>query len=202
MMKRRKREFFLSRLPCFQSIKIIDRPLCFANSINRTSFFGLVKSKPDFDTALHFYEQAAASFRNAKAWDEAVKSFNGASRCYKELGSLAMSGKALENAGNICTMHLKKSQEAVDFYLQGSNFYRAAGNLDKSVELVEKASKVWELDGNSVKALEVQLTACELYEHVDKPRMAVETFRRSFNAALKFKRYSVAMFSSYDHRTI
>jgi len=161
-------------------------------SLNGSSFFGLVKSKPDYDLACHNFDQAAVSFKNGRSWEECLQAYEMASDCYRHLDSLPLAGKALESAATVANLNARNMTKAVDLYLRSSDYYAAAGNVDKGVENIEKASKLLEASGEIDRACEIALKACDVYEREDKPRMAAETFRRTLSTLVKHRRLQLA----------
>ncbi|KAJ3080247.1 hypothetical protein HK102_003190 [Quaeritorhiza haematococci] len=163
-------------------------------AMNKKSFFGA--KKPDYDSAVHDYEKAANAFKVGKAYDQAVEAYVKAADCHKQLDSLFMAAKALEQAAALAAQQLKKPHDAVELYRRTSDYFLAHGSPDRAAEVLEKAAKAIEpLDVD--KAIELYIESCSTYENEDRPRMGTDTFKRTIAMLLRHKRFDKAVEMSH-----
>ncbi|KAJ3037652.1 hypothetical protein HDV00_001457 [Rhizophlyctis rosea] len=155
----------------------------------KTTWLG--KKKPDWDSAAHDYEEAAKSFRAAKAYDHCVEAFMKAAEAHKELGSLFMAAKALETAASIAVQQLSKPDHGAALYKQTSDFFLAQGSPDRAAESLEKAAKAVQTI-NIDKCLEYYIEACDMFEQEDRMRFGVDTFKRAIALHLQNRRFDKA----------
>ncbi|TPX37469.1 hypothetical protein SmJEL517_g00564 [Synchytrium microbalum] len=145
-------------------------------ALNKKTFFG--SKKPDYDSAVFAYEQAATCFKVGRAHELAVDAFVKSAECHKNLDSMALAAKQLESAAIIAVQNLKQYKLGADLYKQTSDCLLIQNSPDRAAECLEKAGKAME-NTDSESAMEYYLQACDLFEEEDRGRFGTDTFRRT-----------------------
>ncbi|KAI8809571.1 soluble NSF attachment protein [Cladochytrium replicatum] len=159
-------------------------------ALSKKSFFG--GKKPDYDDAVHLFEQAAIIFKNGRAYDQAVEAHIKAADCHKNLDSLFLAAKQLESAANISVQQTRRLDEAADLYRRTSDYFLAHGSPDRAAEMLEKAAKAME-PVNLDAAIQLYDDACSTYEAEEKLRFGLDTFKRYIALLIRSKRYAKAV---------
>ncbi|XP_041376174.1 gamma-soluble NSF attachment protein-like [Gigantopelta aegis] len=171
----------------------VDRKLCeglehlrLADKCLKTSFF---KWKPDVDGACEEYQQAATSFKNAKAYDEAKETLIKLANLQKE-NSPFHAAKSYEQAGLILK-EAKQYEEAVYLMEKAALLFQEDGTPDSASLTLEKAAKMVELDFPE-KASQLYIKACEVAEIEDKPGKCAEYIGKAARLMTRLRRYDDA----------
>ncbi|KAJ3339661.1 hypothetical protein HDU93_007887 [Gonapodya sp. JEL0774] len=162
-----------------------------SQSLKPTSLFGLIKSKPDLETASMQFDKAATTFKQAKLYEDAIAAHVKAAECQEKLGVFFAAAKSLESAAGVLALQLKRPEDAADMYKRVSDMLVLNGSADKAAEMLEKAAKTVEAT-NQIRAIELYLASCDILEDADRGRLAVDTFKRTATMLLKAKRYDLA----------
>ncbi|KAI9357073.1 hypothetical protein DFJ73DRAFT_822043 [Zopfochytrium polystomum] len=156
---------------------------------NKTSFFG--KKTPDWEVARMNYESAASAFKSSRAYDHAVEAHIKCANAYKNLDTIYLAARQLEQAAILMIQQLKKPVEGAHLYREASNYFVAHGSGDKGADVLEKAAKAVETADPAL-AGELYLEAVSTYESEDKLRQSVDTFTRAISFFLRVKRFAEA----------
>ncbi|TPX39181.1 hypothetical protein SeLEV6574_g07392 [Synchytrium endobioticum] len=159
-------------------------------AVNNKTFFG--NNKPDYDSAVYAFEQAATCFKVARAHEQAVAAFVRAADCHKKLDSMALAAKNLESAAIIAVQNLKQYKRGADLYKQTSDCLIVQNSPDRAAECLEKAGRAME-NADSDLAVDYYMKACHLFEEEDRGRFGTDTFRRTVTLLIKANKLSQAI---------
>eukprot|EP00163_Fabomonas_tropica_P022003 TRINITY_DN3835_c0_g1_i3.p1 TRINITY_DN3835_c0_g1~~TRINITY_DN3835_c0_g1_i3.p1 ORF type:complete len:289 (+),score=62.18 TRINITY_DN3835_c0_g1_i3:117-983(+) len=137
----------------------------------------LTRWKPDWDNAAQAFEQAATCFKNGKAWDKAVEASRQGSNAHYKCENLYASARMMENAGTMCR-EIPDFDLMVKSYQEASMIYRESGNGSKAAEMLSKAGTNI-TDADPAKAVELLLSATEIYIEEEKEIYSNDTFKRA-----------------------
>ncbi|KAJ1722084.1 hypothetical protein LPJ53_003453 [Coemansia erecta] len=135
-------------------------------------------SKPEWDIAAQFWSKAAASYKTALHYEEAIDCFTKASEGYVHTNTNFLAAKCIEDAASLAEKQLKNQAMAISLYCRASDRYRAHGSSpDKAAEMMEKAAKLSE-NVDTEKSIQLYDQALSIYETEDRGRFGIETFKR------------------------
>uniref|UniRef100_A0A2A4JAT7 Gamma-soluble NSF attachment protein n=1 Tax=Heliothis virescens TaxID=7102 RepID=A0A2A4JAT7_HELVI len=104
---------------------------------------GLLRWKPDYDSAADEYSQAAQCFRIARDLVNSKDCHLKASDCYKKNRSFFHAAKALENAIIVCK-ETALPDEIYSLATESSSLYQQHGSGDSGASVLDKAAKILE----------------------------------------------------------
>ncbi|KAF3857973.1 hypothetical protein F7725_011174 [Dissostichus mawsoni] len=126
----------------------------------------LTKWKPDFDSAASEYAKAAVCFKNAKQYEQATDAY------LKEAEYQTENKTAIEQAG-MMMKEQKKMPEAIDLIEKACMMYMENGTPDTAAMALDRAGKLIE-PINLEKAVDLYQKAAGVFENEDRLRQAVE----------------------------
>uniref|UniRef100_UPI00358E5FE2 gamma-soluble NSF attachment protein-like isoform X2 n=1 Tax=Myxine glutinosa TaxID=7769 RepID=UPI00358E5FE2 len=135
---------------------------------------GLLKWKPDYDSAAPEFNKAAVAFKNARQLDQAKEAYLQEAEAHRHTRALFHAAKAYEQAG----MMLKEMQrypEAVGLIEKACIMYQENGTPDTAALALERAARLVE-GVNSDKAIELYRSAADVYETEERTRQAAELY--------------------------
>jgi len=153
--------------------------------MGKKAFFGLMKSKPNYEGAADAFQQAAALLRSPAVKDpiRAVKAFEDAAAAHRNAGSLGFAAACLEDAGNVLRDQ-KQVQKASIKYLEASEVHKSAGNFEKAADSLLKAAKV-SADEEPDNAITAYLDAITILEDEEKHIFISDAWRACLSLMLR-----------------
>ncbi|CAG4977731.1 unnamed protein product [Colias eurytheme] len=104
---------------------------------------GLLKWKPDFDSAADEYSQAAQCYRISREMKKSMECHMKASELYEKNRAFFHAAKAIENA-IIVSKELTSPEELYNMACNSSNLYQQHGSGDAGANVLDKVAKIIE----------------------------------------------------------
>uniref|UniRef100_T1PC55 Gamma-soluble NSF attachment protein n=1 Tax=Musca domestica TaxID=7370 RepID=T1PC55_MUSDO len=151
---------------------------------------GLLKWRPEYDTAADCYTKAATAFRIAKSYDQSKECFLKAADCHKNNSSWFHAAKCYEQIILICkeTNNLLSVEEYAG---RASHLYQQHGSPESAASALDKASKVVEQKHPEI-ALRFYQRALEISMIEDASRTAAEYASKVSRILVKLQMYDQA----------
>ncbi|KAJ2234227.1 hypothetical protein IWW45_003565 [Coemansia sp. RSA 485] len=157
-----------------RSLKLAQEMAKDAQKAAKGSWF----SKPEWDTAAQYWSKAAASYKTALHYEEAMDCYVKASEAYVHSNATYLAAKSVEDAAKLAEKHLKDQANTISYYTRASDLFRSHGSSpDRAAEMMEKAAKSCE-NVDTDRALQLYDSALSIYETEDRGRFGIETFKR------------------------
>lgn len=151
---------------------------------------GFLKWKPDYEGAGIEYGKAAISFKNAKAYDQAIASYTKQADVLKQTGSTFHAAKALESAA-MTHKDAGDMGKAADLMDKASTMYLEHGTPDTAALTLDRAAKMLE-QSLPERAIEFYLKACDVCEAEDRPHQCAEMVGKAARLLIRTKRLEEA----------
>ncbi|KAF7245294.1 Gamma-soluble NSF attachment protein [Varanus komodoensis] len=157
---------------------------------------GLLKWKPDYDSAATEYSKAAVAFKNAKQFDQAKEAY------YREALSHENNKAAYEQAG-MMLKEMQQHHDAVELIQKASMMYLENGTPDTAAIALDRAGKYV----CNLKALisylekQVDSSGC-LYQNEERLRQAVEMYGKASRLLVRSRRLDEAAVSIQKEKSI
>uniref|UniRef100_A0A8C5FDU5 Gamma-soluble NSF attachment protein n=1 Tax=Gadus morhua TaxID=8049 RepID=A0A8C5FDU5_GADMO len=140
----------------------------------------LTKWKPDFDSAASEYAKAAVCFKNAKQFDQAKDAY------LKEAEYHTENKTAIEQAG-MMMKEQKKMPEAIQLIEKACMMYMENGTPDTAAMALDRAGKLIE-PLNLDKAVDLYQKAAGVFENEDRLRQAAELLGKASRLLVRVRR--------------
>ncbi|CAL9689612.1 unnamed protein product [Knipowitschia caucasica] len=150
----------------------------------------LTKWKPDFDSAASEYSKAAVCFKNAKQYEQAKDAYLKEAEYHTENKTLFHAAKAIEQAG-MMLKEQKKMPEAIQYIEKACMMYMENGTPDTAAMALDRAGKLIE-PINLEKAVDLYQKAAGVFENEDRLRQAVELLGKASRLLVRLKRLDEA----------
>uniref|UniRef100_A0A3Q3K3B9 Gamma-soluble NSF attachment protein n=1 Tax=Monopterus albus TaxID=43700 RepID=A0A3Q3K3B9_MONAL len=141
---------------------------------------GLMKWKPDYDSAASEYAKAAVCFKNAKQYEQAKDAYLKEAENHTENKTYPR-----------FNLELKKMPEAIQYIEKACMMYMENGTPDTAAMALDRAGKVIE-PINLEKAVDLYQKAAGVFENEDRLRQAVELLGKASRLLVRLKRLDEA----------
>jgi len=151
---------------------------------------GLLKWRPDYDSAADEYAKAATAFRIAKSYDQSKECLLKAIDCYKNNKSWFHAAKCYDQI----IMILKETNNLYDVEqnaFKASNLYQQHGSPEAAASSLDKAAKIVEQQHPEI-ALRFYQQALEIIVGEDSTRQAAEIASKISRILVKLQMFDQA----------
>ncbi|KAM3841351.1 gamma-soluble NSF attachment protein [Vipera latastei] len=161
---------------------------------------GLLKWKPDYDSAATEYSKAAVAFKNAKQFEQAKEAYFKEALCHENNKALFHAAKAYEQAG-MMLKEMQKHHDAVELIQKASMMYLENGTPDTAAIALDRAGKVIE-NINPDKAIQLYQQTASVFENEERLRQAVEMYGKASRLLVRGRRLDEAALSLQKEKSI
>uniref|UniRef100_A0A8D3EFG3 Gamma-soluble NSF attachment protein n=1 Tax=Scophthalmus maximus TaxID=52904 RepID=A0A8D3EFG3_SCOMX len=145
----------------------------------------LTKWKPDFDSAASEYAKAAVCFKNAKQYDQAKDAYLKEAEYHTENKTYPLCSAA--EFVFALRQEQKKMPEAIQYIEKACMMYMENGTPDTAAMALDRAGKLIE-PLNLEKAVDLYQKAAGVYENEDRLRQAVELLGKASRLLVRLRR--------------
>ncbi|XP_015269841.1 PREDICTED: gamma-soluble NSF attachment protein [Gekko japonicus] len=161
---------------------------------------GLLKWKPDYDSAATEYAKAAVAFKNAKQFDQAKEAYLREAVSHENNKALFHAAKAYEQAG-MMLKEMQKHYEAIELIEKASMMYLENGTPDTAALALDRAGKVIE-NINPSKAIQLYQQTASVFENEERLRQSVEMYGKASRLLVRGRRLDEASASLQKEKSI
>ncbi|KAG8014310.1 Gamma-soluble NSF attachment protein [Nibea albiflora] len=152
----------------------------------------LTKWKPDFDSAASEYAKAAVCFKNAKQYDQAKDAYLKEAEYHTENKTYPLCAQIhdMYDTAVFC-FEQKKMPEAIQYIEKACMMYMENGTPDTAAMALDRAGKLIE-PINLEKAVDLYQKAAGVFENEDRLRQAVELLGKASRLLVRLRRLDEA----------
>ncbi|XP_034981711.1 gamma-soluble NSF attachment protein [Zootoca vivipara] len=161
---------------------------------------GLLKWKPDYDSAATEYSKAAVAFKNAKQFDQAKEAYYKEALCQENNKALFHAAKAYEQVG-MMLKEMKQHHDAVEMIQRASMMYLENGTPDTAAIALDRAGKVIE-NISPDKAIQLYQQTAAVFENEERLRQAVEMYGKASRLLVRGRRLDEAAVSIQKEKSL
>ncbi|XP_013907052.1 PREDICTED: gamma-soluble NSF attachment protein [Thamnophis sirtalis] len=161
---------------------------------------GLLKWKPDYDSAATEYSKAAVAFKNAKQFEQAKEAYFKEALSHENNKAFFHAAKAYEQAG-MMLKEMQKHHDAVELIQKASMMYLENGTPDTAAIALDRAGKVIE-NINPDKAIQLYQQTASVFENEERLRQAVEMYGKASRLLVRGRRLDEAAQSIQKEKSI
>ncbi|XP_061451262.1 gamma-soluble NSF attachment protein isoform X1 [Rhineura floridana] len=161
---------------------------------------GLLKWKPDYDSAATEYSKAAVAFKNAKQFEQAKEAYYREALSHEHNKALFHAAKAYEQAG-MMLKEMQQHHEAVELIQKASMMYLENGTPDTAAIALDRAGKVIE-NINPDKAIQLYQQTASVFENEERLRQAVEMYGKASRLLVRGRRLDEAAVSLQKEKSL
>ncbi|XP_063155170.1 gamma-soluble NSF attachment protein isoform X2 [Candoia aspera] len=161
---------------------------------------GLLKWKPDYDSAATEYSKAAVAFKNAKQFEQAKEAYYKEALSHENNKAFFHAAKAYEQAG-MMLKEMQKHHDAVELIQKASMMYLENGTPDTAAIALDRAGKVIE-NINPDKAIQLYQQTASVFENEERLRQAVEMYGKASRLLVRGRRLDEAAASLQKEKSI
>ncbi|XP_015669743.1 gamma-soluble NSF attachment protein [Protobothrops mucrosquamatus] len=161
---------------------------------------GLLKWRPDYDSAATEYSKAAVAFKNAKQFEQAKEAYFKEALSHENNKALFHAAKAYEQAG-MMLKEMQKHHDAVELIQKASMMYLENGTPDTAAIALDRAGKVIE-NINPDKAIQLYQQTASVFENEERLRQAVEMYGKASRLLVRGRRLDEAALSLQKEKSI
>uniref|UniRef100_A0A673BTI0 Gamma-soluble NSF attachment protein n=1 Tax=Sphaeramia orbicularis TaxID=375764 RepID=A0A673BTI0_9TELE len=151
----------------------------------------LTKWKPDFDSAASEYAKAAVCFKNAKQFDQAKDAYLKEAEYHTENKAYPHCDEFTYSYVQMILFEQKKMPEAIQYIEKACMMYMENGTPDTAAMALDRAGKLIE-PINLEKAVDLYQKAAGVFENEDRLRQAVELLGKASRLLVRLKRLDEA----------
>ncbi|XP_038216567.1 gamma-soluble NSF attachment protein [Zerene cesonia] len=152
---------------------------------------GLLKWKPDFDSAADEYSQAAQCYRISREMKKSMECHMKASELYEKNRAFFHAAKAIENA-IIVSKELTTPEELFNMACNSSNLYQQHGSGDAGANVLDKVAKIIE-ERTPELAIKLFQQAADVSSMESSQHQGTEYISKASRLLVKLERFDEAV---------